>query len=138
MNGVIEIFVGMGKSFRVCRYAFLFIWKLQVIPVRRKCLLYTSFIIIYGSFGNEVFKVYVYRPSMTVTLLCSQGFCLCYRVTLDLTRVSLSTKLSVTHAEIRKTTSALQCFFFIFQTQLQRFFCGISNPVVKPVCFVSI
>ena len=32
--GVIEIFGGVGKDFRVRRYAFLFIWKLQV----KKCV----------------------------------------------------------------------------------------------------
>ena len=41
--GVIEIFVGMGKNFRVCGYAFLFIWKLQVNEVCQKYLLYTSY-----------------------------------------------------------------------------------------------
>ena len=40
--GVIEIFRGIGKKFKVCRYAFLFISKLQVIKVRQKYLLYTS------------------------------------------------------------------------------------------------
>ena len=39
---VIEIFGGIGKKFRVYRYAFLFIWKLQVNKVGQKYLLYTS------------------------------------------------------------------------------------------------
>ena len=48
---------------------------------------------IYVSFGNEVVKTYIYRSSLTVTLIGSQGSYLCYWVTLDLTQVSLSTRL---------------------------------------------
>ena len=42
MNGVIEIFGGMGKNFRVCRYAFLFILKFRINRVCQVTLLYTS------------------------------------------------------------------------------------------------
>ena len=45
--GFIEMFGGMGKSFRLCRYVFLFIWKLQVIKVHQKYLLHTSMDSIY-------------------------------------------------------------------------------------------
>ena len=49
--------------------------------------------VIYVSFENEVVEAYIHKSSLTVTLLSSQGFCLCYKVTLDLTRVSVSTRL---------------------------------------------
>ena len=42
MNGVIGHVWGMGKNFKVCRYAFSFIKKLQVEKVCQRCLLYTS------------------------------------------------------------------------------------------------
>ena len=42
MNGVIEIFGGADKNLRVCRYAFLFIWKLQINRVCQNRLLYSS------------------------------------------------------------------------------------------------
>ena len=57
---------------------------------------------IYVSFGNEAAEAFVYRSSLTVTLIRSQEFCLCYQVTLDFTRVGISTRLRVTHAEIKK------------------------------------
>ena len=44
---------------------------------------------IHVSFENEVVEAYVHRSSVTVALLGSQGFCLCYKVTPDLT-VSVS------------------------------------------------
>ena len=67
---------------------------------------------IYVSFGNEFVEAYIFRSSLTVMLLCSHGFCLCYRVILDLTQVSISTRLSVTHAEIKKNLTAMFVFNF--------------------------
>ena len=51
---------------------------------------------------------------------------------------SLSTvKLWVIDADTKKATPAPPlCLFWIFWTQLQRFFCGIVNQIVKPLCFV--
>ena len=52
---------------------------------------------------------------------------------------SLSSRLWVIHAEAKKATSAPPSFLFlIFWTQSQRFFCGITNRIVRPVCFVRI
>ena len=52
---------------------------------------------------------------------------------------SLSTGLLVIQAETKKkATSAPPCLFLIFWTQLQRFFCGIANWIVKLVCCVRI
>ena len=48
-------------------------------------------------FGNEVLEADIYWSSVTVKLLHFQGFCLCYQVTLDLSWVSLSTRLWVKH-----------------------------------------
>ena len=47
---------------------------------------------------------------------------------------SPSTRLGVIHAETKKPASAPpSCLFLIFWMQLQRFFCGIANWIVKPV-----
>ena len=59
---------------------------------------------IYVSFENEVVEAYVHRSSLTVMLLCCQGFVF---VRLDLTRVSLSSRLRVIRKQalIKKTAS---------------------------------
>ena len=44
--GVIEISVDMGKNLKVCRYALLFTWKLQVNKLSQKYLLYTSHVVL--------------------------------------------------------------------------------------------
>ena len=43
MNGVIGNVLGMGENFKVCRNAFLFIWKLQINWVSQKYILYTFY-----------------------------------------------------------------------------------------------
>ena len=43
MNGVIGNVLGMGENFKVCRHAFLFIWKLQINWVSQKYILYTFY-----------------------------------------------------------------------------------------------
>ena len=52
---------------------------------------------------------------------------------------SLSTRPWVIHAETKKATSASpSCLLLTFWMQLQRFFCGTANRIVKPVFFVHI
>ena len=72
MNGVIGNVWGMGKNFKVCRYVFLFIWKLQVNRACQKYLLYTSFVsnwqswiwtckMVYCAHGKVYFTVKRYK-----------------------------------------------------------------------------
>ena len=57
MNGVIGNVLGTGKNFKGCRYAFLFIWKLQVNRVCQKYVLYTSLVWKEGqSFSSVLLK----------------------------------------------------------------------------------
>ena len=66
-------------------------------------------------------------------LLHSQRFCLCYRVTQPVSHYAMSST-----CVSKKTTSApLSCLFLIFWMQHQRFLHGITNWLVKPICFVS-
>ena len=44
--------------------------------------------------------------------------------------------LWVTHAETEEASAPPSSLLLIFWTQLQIFFCGITNRLVMPVCFV--
>ena len=89
-------------------------------------------------FGNDVVEAYIYRSSLTVTLLHSQGFCLCSQVTLDLT-LSHSLHFAMSNMQkLKKAKSAMPSYFLIFWKQLKRFSSRIVNWLVKPVCFVNI
>ena len=62
---------------------------------------------IYVFFGNDAVEAYIYRSSLTVMLLHSQGFCLCSQVTLDLT-LSHSLHLAMSNMQKLKKQN-LQC-----------------------------
>ena len=92
--------------------------------------------VIYVSFGIRLLKpTFIYLHCYTslfsglLSLLLNNA----------VSAASLSTRLWVIHAETKKATSAPpSCLFLIFWMQLQQFFCGILNRIVKPVCFVRI
>ena len=64
MNGVIGNVWGIGKNFKVCRYAFLFIWKLQINWVCQKYLLYTFYwskVHVNIITGSRVMTIFIYN-----------------------------------------------------------------------------
>ena len=64
MNGVIGNVWGIGKNFKVCRYAFLFIWKLQINWVCQKYLLYTFYwskVHVNIITGSKVMTIFIYN-----------------------------------------------------------------------------
>ena len=52
-------------------------FHLKIDAVFYSCII-SSFILRYMFFGNEFVEAYISRSSLTVMLLHSQGFCLCY------------------------------------------------------------
>ena len=92
--------------------------------------------VIYVSFGIRLLKpTFIYLHCYTSLFFVLLSLLLNNAVS----AASLSTRLWVIHAETKKATSAPpSCLFLIFWMQLQQFFCGILNRIVKPVCFVRI
>ena len=58
-------------------------FHLKIDAIFYSCII--SFILRYMFLWNEVVEDYIYRSSLTALVLHSQGFCICFQVTLDLT-----------------------------------------------------
>ena len=81
--------------------------------------------------GNFFFHLAIHVSSLTVTLLCSQGFCLRYQVPQSVSHYAICNTC------VSKKKSTPLSSLLIFWTQPQRFLRGIKNQLVKPTCFVK-
>ena len=116
------------------------LFKISKIKKRRSPVLHSHVIFLtLNSFsffvGNFFFHFVIHVSSLTVTLLCSQGFCLCYQVTQSVSHFAMS-KTCWSNKE--KNNICTSMFVFDFLNMAAEIFLGTTNRLVKPVCFVSI
>ena len=117
--------------------------------VKAKVLLFavTSFFFTLNSFFFLVISSFIlqYMRSLKPTFIDFHCYASSFPGLLSLlpsnavSTASLSSRLWVIHTKTKKATSAPpSCLFLIFWMQLQKLFFGITNRIVKPVCFVRI